>query len=285
LKPAAKKEGTIQSRCSICVKIEAKYTCPRCGIQYCSLECYKDDRHQDCSEGFFKKEVEQVLKSEMVETEDKKKMIEILKRDKEEREQDLLPEELLEDEGNFDGENIKDLLAQLSKEEREMFEKAVADNSIISEISSNLDLWWSKNFKIMPENAPNLHNPPVLSDKLTPHWTTPLFISNLAVVYCFIYRRYLGDPEDLIHECTDEILLYGECFKNTGKSDPERHLYSIYEMISKESDDKTALMAFYDSVELLESKLKVHIPEDVIPEGSQKFCTSKFSSLISPKFQ
>ena len=62
----------------------------------------------------------------MVETEDKKKMIEILKRDKEEREQDLLPEELLEDEGNFDGENIEDLLAQLSKEEREMFEKAVA---------------------------------------------------------------------------------------------------------------------------------------------------------------
>ena len=117
---------------------------------------------------------------------------------------------------------------------------------------------WSKTFKIIPENAPNLHNPPVLSDKLTPHWTTPLFISNLAVVYCFIYRRYLGDPEDLIHECTDEILLYGECFKNTGKSDPERHLYSIYEMILKESDNKTALMAFYDSVELLESKLKVY---------------------------
>jgi DNA-directed RNA polymerase specialized sigma24 family protein len=66
----------------------------------------------------------------MVETEDKKKMIEILKRDKEEREQDLLPEELLEDEedeGNFESnENVEDLLAQLSKEEREMFEKAVA---------------------------------------------------------------------------------------------------------------------------------------------------------------
>ena len=69
----------------------------------------------------------------MVETEDKKKMIEILKRDKEEREQDLLPEEVLEDdedEGNFEGnENVEDLLAQLSKEEREMFEKAVAGNA------------------------------------------------------------------------------------------------------------------------------------------------------------
>ena len=74
------------------------------------------------------------MKSEMVETEDKKKMIEILKRDKEEREQDLLPEELLEDEedeGNFEGgDNVEDLLAQLSKEEREMFEKAVAGKAL-----------------------------------------------------------------------------------------------------------------------------------------------------------
>ena len=102
----------------------------RCGIQYCSLECYKDDRHQDCSEGFFKKEVEEVLKSDMVETEEKKKMIEILKRDKEEREKDLLPEVmLLEDDGEeIDGDNdfdVEDMLAQLSQEEREMFEKAL----------------------------------------------------------------------------------------------------------------------------------------------------------------
>ena len=116
----------------------------------------------------------------------------------------------------------------------------------------------------MPENAPNLHNPPLLSDKLTPHWTTPLFISNLAVVYCFIYRRYLGDPEDLIQECTDEILNYAECFKSTGEADLERHLFSIYEMIAKESDDKTALMAFYDSVDILESKLKVHIAKNIL---------------------
>ncbi|CAG5104976.1 Oidioi.mRNA.OKI2018_I69.chr1.g1722.t1.cds [Oikopleura dioica] len=265
LKPAAKKQGTLQSRCSICVETESKYTCPRCGIQYCSLECYKDDRHQDCSEGFFKKEVEEVLKSDMVETEEKKKMIEILKRDKEEREKDLLPEEMLEedeegDQEDFDADgdfDVEGMLAQLSKEEREMFEKALKDNSIISEISENLNLWWSSNFKVIPENAPILRNPPLLSDKLTPHWTTPLFVSNLAVVYCFIYRRYLGDPEDLVQECTDEILKYAECFKPAEESDPEHHLYSVFETIAKESDNKTALIAFYDSVEVLENKLKL----------------------------
>jgi len=76
----------------------------------------------------------------MVETEDKKKMIEILKRDKEEREQDFLPEELLgdeEDEGNFEGENVEELLAQLSNEEREMFEKAVAGKAFSKPVLYN----------------------------------------------------------------------------------------------------------------------------------------------------
>ena len=69
----------------------------------------------------------------MVETEEKKKMIEILKRDKEEREKDLLPEEMLEedeegDQEDFDADgdfDVEEMLAQLSKEEREMFEKAL----------------------------------------------------------------------------------------------------------------------------------------------------------------
>ena len=67
----------------------------------------------------------------------------------------------------------------------------------------------------------------------------------------------MGDPEDLVHESTDEILLYSECFKNENDSDPERHLFSICEIISKEADEKTALMAFYDAVIILENKIKV----------------------------
>ena len=58
----------------------------RCGLNYCSLECFKSDRHQDCSEAFYKAEVEKCLKSDKISEESKMQMVEMLKRDKIERE-------------------------------------------------------------------------------------------------------------------------------------------------------------------------------------------------------
>ena len=68
-------------------------------------------------------------------------MIEILKRDKEEREKDMLPEDLLVDEDfdELEDENVENLLAQLSKEEREMFEKALAGKRL--KTSLQLFIW------------------------------------------------------------------------------------------------------------------------------------------------
>lgn len=252
-----------------------------CGIQYCSLECYKDDRHQDCSETFFKKEVEEVLRSDMVETEDKKKMIEILNRDKEERAADLLPEELLEAD-HFEDYSKDDLLSQLTEEERGLFEKAIKDNSIVAEISSNLELWWKKSFKVIPDDAPELRSVPPLSDKMNPHWTTPLYISNLCIVYCFIFRRYLGEPEDLLQESTDELLSMALCFRQDD-SDPEQHLFSIFELMTKESDYQTALMAIYDSVEILQISLKVRCVLSHITSLLARKGLSKTKRLASRK--
>ncbi|KAJ8315934.1 hypothetical protein KUTeg_005948 [Tegillarca granosa] len=43
-----------KSFCKICLKDESQYTCPRCNIQYCSVDCYKSEKHVDCSEAFYK---------------------------------------------------------------------------------------------------------------------------------------------------------------------------------------------------------------------------------------
>ena len=95
----------------------------RCGLNYCSLLCFKSDRHQECSEQFYKKEVESVLRSEEVSTESKKELIEMLKRDKEERENDEIEMEkiLRGEEGPDLGEDpeTEHLLAQLSPEEKD----------------------------------------------------------------------------------------------------------------------------------------------------------------------
>lgn len=35
-------------KCGICCENDAKYKCPKCGLRYCSLACYKDkSRHKD----------------------------------------------------------------------------------------------------------------------------------------------------------------------------------------------------------------------------------------------
>ncbi|AQZ16958.1 HIT1 (YJR055W) [Zygosaccharomyces parabailii] len=39
-------------KCGICEAEDAKYKCPKCGVKYCSLACYKDTiKHQDPTEG------------------------------------------------------------------------------------------------------------------------------------------------------------------------------------------------------------------------------------------
>ena len=86
--------------CDICKKSQASYTCPRCNIQYCSLECYRDPvEHLKCSEDFFQNEVITELK--LCKLDDKKcqsKIIEILKKESQMHEKEqILPGDLTEE--------------------------------------------------------------------------------------------------------------------------------------------------------------------------------------------
>ncbi len=77
--------------------------CPRCGLPYCSLQCYKNvDKHLQCSESFYRECVEEHLRNEEVQNpENSKKMKEILHRFHEKYNQEG-EEEGAEEE--FDGE-------------------------------------------------------------------------------------------------------------------------------------------------------------------------------------
>ena len=55
-------------RVSFSCKVKlSQYTCPRCNLPYCSLECYKSTLHQDCTEAFYKDCVFQQLRADKVE--------------------------------------------------------------------------------------------------------------------------------------------------------------------------------------------------------------------------
>ncbi|KAF9101686.1 Zinc finger HIT domain-containing protein 2 [Mortierella sp. GBA35] len=67
--------------CGICRTQPFKYICPRCNLRYCSLTCYKDQSHVQCTESFYKSSVMSELKSSPATTpQDRKKMLGILDR-------------------------------------------------------------------------------------------------------------------------------------------------------------------------------------------------------------
>lgn len=65
--------------CKFCESALARYTCPRCNCGYCSIKCYKDARHQGCSEDFYKDWVQTYLRMEQANPETQRKMVGILK--------------------------------------------------------------------------------------------------------------------------------------------------------------------------------------------------------------
>ncbi|CAG9861437.1 unnamed protein product [Phyllotreta striolata] len=66
--------------CKICDNALAKYSCPKCNILYCSLECYQSSAHLECSESFYKDNIIEELNIDKDNNESKQKMLDILQR-------------------------------------------------------------------------------------------------------------------------------------------------------------------------------------------------------------
>lgn len=49
--------------CTVCQSSGASYRCPRCGISYCGIQCYRQHGGGSCTEAFFKEQVEEELKA------------------------------------------------------------------------------------------------------------------------------------------------------------------------------------------------------------------------------
>ncbi|VDP45685.1 unnamed protein product, partial [Echinostoma caproni] len=69
--------------CHICVICQARssYICPRCGINYCSLVCYKAPKHNQCSESFYRDCCMSAMRNRYVDAESKSRMMDILRRE------------------------------------------------------------------------------------------------------------------------------------------------------------------------------------------------------------
>ncbi|KAJ7294008.1 hypothetical protein C8J57DRAFT_1491353 [Mycena rebaudengoi] len=67
--------------CRLCRRQFSKYTCPTCNIPYCFLTCFRSEAHSQCSETFYKKEVESDIHEEPSKTaQERQQMLTLLKR-------------------------------------------------------------------------------------------------------------------------------------------------------------------------------------------------------------
>ncbi|KRY16422.1 39S ribosomal protein L21, mitochondrial [Trichinella patagoniensis] len=56
-------------RCEICDQLKEKlYECPKCSIHFCSVCCYRSEKHVQCSEKFYQGCVEEELKAQKFES-------------------------------------------------------------------------------------------------------------------------------------------------------------------------------------------------------------------------
>ncbi|XP_027195980.1 uncharacterized protein LOC113790504 [Dermatophagoides pteronyssinus] len=84
-KPRTKKPKrftSIASRnrcCHFCSNQNGRYECSQCHRPYCSIDCFRSQTHQDCSEQFYKRMVLEQLKNDHY-SNDKEKFMEILRR-------------------------------------------------------------------------------------------------------------------------------------------------------------------------------------------------------------
>jgi len=151
----------LNSDCRFCGVTVSKYTCPKCGAAYCSLNCYRDPDHEKCSENFYKGCVVEEMSTRQHEDAEKKKaeagnMLEALKREYEESSQqndETLDsddeEDLAERLKTVDLDDVDALWSVLTAEERKDFESQL-EKGLVHDLLPSYEPWWSIPAKDIP---------------------------------------------------------------------------------------------------------------------------------------
>ncbi|CAB3220118.1 unnamed protein product [Arctia plantaginis] len=214
-----------QNVCGICNENQSKYCCPRCEIFYCCLDCYKSEKHSQCSESFYRECVKNELTANNADEESRNKMIDILKHMQDEDNIDI--EDLVEyddsldsDDGNdveleerLKGLNLDDadaVWSALTEDERNEFE-ALLNQGDVGSILPQWQPWWMyyRERKIVEEvdredkdidvlkKCPDLKSVPKFESLVTvpPSPAIKNNITNVLASYAFIMRYFNGEIE------------------------------------------------------------------------------------------
>ncbi|KAH3827274.1 zinc finger HIT domain-containing protein 2-like [Dreissena polymorpha] len=213
-------DGKDKRVCMLCLKERTKYTCPRCNTQYCSVECYRSEKHMTCSENFYKECFMEGLKESDIEPSDKQKMVDMLKRT--ECDPDLIDLDQSDDdlEGrlagvDLDGEADK-IWSRLTDKEKKEFQSMSLDGrlGILVEVWTP---WWDMGQASLvadigtqphhthPEICTNIQNIEQLL-KTKPSKDIKYNIIHLLYCYTFVSKLHNGDHIPLAIESSGDML-------------------------------------------------------------------------------
>ncbi|KAF6212172.1 hypothetical protein GE061_012693 [Apolygus lucorum] len=142
--------------CQLCRDGTFKYVCPRCNIPYCSVRCYQSQAHSDCSEQFYKENIQEYLKAEGPDSQSKNKMMEMLKKFENEQ---LDEDDLRDSEDSDDESSLTDRLAEvdlddpdevwdkLLPEERQEFLELLKSGDV-TKLIPEWEPWWEKKYHV-----------------------------------------------------------------------------------------------------------------------------------------
>lgn len=220
--------ASIASICDFCGSDPNKYICPKCGLKYCSLDCYKHPTHLNCSESFYRNCVYDWLNDETVDDNVKHRTLEILKRQFKEAGFDPERPELFQDndhlntseelsiEERFEGIDIENMemdersveliMSKLTEKEKKEFENQLKSGQIMRILSSfeSQEPWYliykptlitelnpnsGDEERMNQINLPNIVGVPPIS-KLTTKSPSPLIVN--SIINCIFNYCYLN---------------------------------------------------------------------------------------------
>lgn len=271
---------------SSCQKQFSNYVCPRCNLRYCSLACYKDLQHAECTESFYKESITAEIQSRGgVDTEEKRQMLDLLRRFEAEN------DEILEDDDDDDDDNQADDLAErlatldietadpaeiwsrLSAKERTAFEQLLQNHANVNDLLTEYEPWWcshdvapriqaldddddyvtTTNIPQLPDPLPNIE-----SMVKTIHPDLGWYLCSILMSYCYMMRHFMGDVREDVPStitCLEEtsILFSGK----TQLSSMEDVLVDLMDRL-RDSDQAAAnkeliVMLLDDVIQLLEA--------------------------------
>ncbi|XP_052096229.1 zinc finger HIT domain-containing protein 2-like [Mytilus californianus] len=263
-------ENREENVCKLCLTTKAKYTCPRCNVQYCSLECYKSEKHLECSENFYKECFVEGLKDFDSSKEDKQKVLEMLQRvkdddpgfDSDDDEEDL--EARLQ---GLDLENdTKTVWNKLTNKEKKEFERLMAGG----ELSTLVEVWtpwWNDKVLIseMNERKVKTRIPAIQKDitdistllsKGKPSADLKNNVINVLYAYCFVCRLYNGDYLSFPIEVTKEVLSVSKVLRDTAVcGSPPEAIQMCFQCL--QNRDKENLTSRQFNISMIEDVIRI----------------------------